>query len=100
MKDVSFTSNEDTLRELLSGEARRNRIRLFAGYSGWGPGQLEAEMQVGAWQLLPADAATVFDMDPAQLWPELSNRKPPLQTMRRAPRQPYRPAPDVLSTSR
>jgi putative transcriptional regulator len=42
--------------------------RLVAGYSGWGPGQLEHEMQEGAWLALPADEDLAFASVVAGLW--------------------------------
>ena len=43
-------------------------VRVYAGYSGWSPGQLEAELAEGSWWVLPADADTVFSLDPARVW--------------------------------
>jgi putative transcriptional regulator len=43
-------------------------VRVFAGYSGWGSGQLEAEMEVGAWISLDAAVGDVFIGTPEQLW--------------------------------
>lgn len=44
------------------------RGRLVFGYSGWGPGQLEREMQEGAWLALPADEDLAFAAHVADLW--------------------------------
>jgi putative transcriptional regulator len=41
------------------------------GYSGWGPGQLEAEMQTGSWITVPADPTIVFDKDPSRIWADV-----------------------------
>jgi putative transcriptional regulator len=51
-------------------EARQaiHRARVFAGYAGWGSGQLEAEMEQGSWILAPARVEDVFTTDPASLW--------------------------------
>ena len=49
-------------------------VRVFAGYSGWGPGQLEAELEQEAWITLPAVADDVFG-DPDGLWNRALARK-------------------------
>ncbi|HWH70990.1 MAG TPA: YqgE/AlgH family protein [Candidatus Sulfotelmatobacter sp.] len=51
------------------------KIRLFAGYSGWSPGQLEDEMKRKAWLTHPASLELVFDTDPDQLWQRILRRK-------------------------
>ncbi len=51
-------------------------IRVYAGYSGWSPGQLEAELEEGSWWLLPADAARVFAADTRDLWRTLVEAAP------------------------
>lgn len=43
-------------------------LRIFAGYAGWGPGQLQAETEAGYWYLARARYADVFDIDPPTLW--------------------------------
>ena len=50
------------------------RVRLFAGYAGWGPGQLERELEAGAWALMPADGKTLFGTAAKDLW---ANLRPP-----------------------
>jgi putative transcriptional regulator len=47
------------------------RVRVFSGYAGWGPQQLEGELAVGGWFVTPADAGTLFDSPPEQLWENL-----------------------------
>lgn len=42
--------------------------KFLLGYSGWGPGQLDAEIEEASWVVCPADAATVFDPRPETLW--------------------------------
>lgn len=59
------------LDRILTDKAAGEGFRAFAGYSGWGPGQLENEMKSGSWITLPADSATVFDREPATLWGEM-----------------------------
>ena len=59
------------LDQILTSESTTERFRAYAGYSGWGPGQLENEMQSGSWITLPADPALVFETDPAKVWAEI-----------------------------
>lgn len=51
-------------------------IRVFAGYSGWGPGQLESELAVDAWFVLEADPHDALMSDPAELWSMVLARQP------------------------
>ena len=43
------------------------RFRVFSGYSGWAPKQLEAELDAGGWMVIKAHADHVFSDDP-ELW--------------------------------
>lgn len=47
------------------------RVRLYAGFSGWAPRQLEAEMQSGGWYVLRASEELLFRKDTAGMWAEL-----------------------------
>ena len=49
-------------------------FRAFAGFSAWAPRQLEAEMLLGAWAILPPDSVVIFDKDPATLWHDCLSR--------------------------
>jgi len=51
------------------------RARVFAGYAGWGAGQLEAEVEAGGWIVEPALAEDVFANDPEGLWSAVLRRK-------------------------
>ncbi len=51
------------------------QLRLFAGYAGWGAGQLEAEIDAGAWWAVEALPDDALSPDPEGLWPEVLRRQ-------------------------
>ena len=52
------------------------RMRVFAGYSGWGSGQLESEIEEGSWYVVDSTAHDIFDADPTGLWSAVLRRQP------------------------
>ncbi len=66
-----------------------SRARVYAGYSGWGPGQLEAEIAEESWIIDPAREADIFDTDPESLWSRILRRKGP--EYRQVSRMPFDP---------
>ncbi len=54
-----------------------SEVRVFAGYAGWGAGQLEAEVEEGAWWVLDALPADAFSDDPDALWSTVLRRQGP-----------------------
>lgn len=50
-------------------------VRIFGGYAGWGPGQLEQEIADGAWIDVTADPSDIFTMAPDGLWRAALERK-------------------------
>ena len=51
------------------------QARVFAGHSGWGPGQLDGELERGDWILEPAQYGDAFTDDPGDLWSAVLSRK-------------------------
>ena len=71
LEDVLFTGS----REVLEGVLESNtEFRAYAGYAGWGAGQLDNEIDRGSWHVLPGDPELVFDPTPHELWRELLSR--------------------------
>jgi putative transcriptional regulator len=64
---LAVTSTPDVLRDMAHGHGPQKAIVAF-GYAGWGPGQLDHEMELRGWFTAPADPALVFDDDRAKLW--------------------------------
>lgn len=64
----------DTPSELVEGTV--HRLRIFAGYAGWGGGQLEAEIAEGSWYVVPGLVDDVFGDDARELWREVMRRQP------------------------
>jgi len=50
-------------------------VRMFAGYAGWSPDQLEDELAEGAWIVLEAAAADIFTTDAGRLWHDVLQRQ-------------------------
>jgi putative transcriptional regulator len=67
---VYVSTNRELLRKLLGRDKPTEGLRIFIGYSGWAPGQLEAEIARGDWTLAPADAASLFERKSERPWPE------------------------------
>jgi len=55
--------------------AEVEQVRLFAGYAGWAPGQLEQELWQGAWIAVDAEAGDVFTSTPGTLWGDVLARQ-------------------------
>jgi putative transcriptional regulator len=62
------------LERLMKSTAKDEKFRLFAGYAGWAPNQLDVERTRGDWHVVKADAEAVFAQNPSELWQELIRR--------------------------
>lgn len=64
----------DTPVELVTGSL--DGLRIFAGYAGWGAGQLQAEIDEGHWYVVPGQPEDVFRSDAGDLWRDVLRRQP------------------------
>ena len=62
------------LERIMTQAKPTETFRAFAGFSAWAPRQLEAEMLLGAWGVLPPDSIGIFEKDPAMLWSDCISR--------------------------
>jgi putative transcriptional regulator len=72
---LGVTSDSEILRAIAGGKGPRQKLFIF-GYAGWGPGQLEAEIDSGAWFVIPAEMSLIFNSEPEKTWERaLAKRK-------------------------
>ena len=69
LKDIYLTMHPDNIDPLLA--QRSGNYRLFVGFSGWAPGQLQSEMERDGWYVLPATADIAFRANTSGMWEEL-----------------------------
>ena len=67
---IYLSTDHTLLRNLLARDDPMDGLRVFVGYSGWSPGQLEAEIARGDWTLAPADADALFGNARERPWPD------------------------------
>jgi putative transcriptional regulator len=72
--DVYLISSKSQLAKTLAAKTESTVFHAFLGYAGWGPGQLEHEIELGGWHVMPAAAGEVFHSDPDSVWPRLIKR--------------------------
>ena len=71
--------DEEVLKRLGSADLPPARLRVYAGYAGWAPGQLENEIERGDWYTVPPDEESIFTSRPKETWQRLV---PPIPTER------------------
>ena len=59
-------------------QANIGKVRFIVGYAGWGPGQLESELQGGVWRACRGEVAEVFEI-PEQTWLRLLRKADPTE---------------------
>ncbi len=72
LEDIGFVALDEALEDR---PPALRRTRVFAGVAGWGPGQLDGELEREDWILEPARREDVFGDDPERLWSAVLSRK-------------------------
>lgn len=67
-----FIIEKVTVEEVMTGDL--SALRFYSGYAGWAPGQLEDEMEQGAWWILAMDEEVVHRADTSRLWSDMVKR--------------------------
>lgn len=70
--DVGFLSAQ---HDLTASRAATERLRVFAGHAGWGPGQLDDELEREDWIVEEPDPEDLFAREPEELWSSVLTRK-------------------------
>ena len=71
LDNVFLSADRKVLEQVLRHPKPFAGLRIFSGYAGWKPGQLEAEVKKGYWLLREADTEILFHTDPGRIWRKL-----------------------------
>lgn len=74
LPEVYNTADKDAIEKGIDSRAGPSAFRIYLGYAGWAPAQLEREISLGAWSVMDGNAALVFDAHPDSLWSRLNAR--------------------------
>ncbi len=77
--DVYVSTSKIALEQVIGMHKPEKELRLYAGYAGWFPGQLDSELLRGDWYIIDADVSSIFDKKPSELWRELYKRASAIQ---------------------
>ena len=72
--DIYFISTKVALEKALRRNSNPSRLRIYLGYCGWAPHQLEDEVIEGRWYIFDRSEAAPFDANPSTLWPRLVSK--------------------------
>ena len=75
MANLTIGHSLDALVELGESYSTSQQLRIFAGYAGWSPGQLDDEMKRDAWVTHACSIELVFNVEPRQLWRTILSQK-------------------------
>lgn len=74
LERIYLIPSQPALESALASGRNADDLRVYVGYCGWGPRQLDNEMRLGAWYILDASAGLVFDPNPDTMWSRLIAR--------------------------
>lgn len=75
LPNLNLGHSLDSLIELSDAFNPTEKVKVFAGYAGWGPGQLDDELKRDSWLIYPASLDIIFAKYPKQLWQRLLQEK-------------------------
>jgi len=75
LPNLNLGHSLDDLTEIGQSFSTTQQVRIFAGYAGWSPGQLDEEMKRDSWLAHPASVDLVFNAKPEELWQTILRQK-------------------------
>ena len=75
LPNLALGHSLDDLLEIGESFSAAKKVKMFAGYAGWSPGQLEIEMKRKSWLTFPASLELVFETPPDELWQKIIKSK-------------------------
>ncbi len=79
--NLYLLSSKQDIGEALSEGRKASELRIFIGYAGWGPAQLDREVRLNSWYIFKYDEGLVFDNHPETLWSRLIEKTELLKAM-------------------
>ena len=76
--DVYVSASRSVFEQLIKEPSGEVTFRVYAGYAGWGVGQLELEVLRGDWQIAGADAEAIFTKPSSEIWKYLNRENEPI----------------------
>ncbi|HEX9758016.1 MAG TPA: YqgE/AlgH family protein [Nitrospiria bacterium] len=74
MDDIYFSGEVDTLLKVITKADPEDTFRVYSGYSGWAPGQLDGELARGVWRVLQGVSGDIFNEEPESVWEKMIRR--------------------------
>ena len=75
-----FSGSKEAILSLLKNGDKKEKKRIYAGYAGWMPGQLEFEIRRGSWRIVESSEEMVFSDYPENIWPSIFKRPEEIMT--------------------
>lgn len=77
--NVYVSASRNALERAIGSGRTEKQMRVYAGYAGWTPRQLDYEIARGDWIIMSADARFIFEKKPSEVWLELQKRGAAIQ---------------------
>lgn len=82
--NVYVSASRDTLESMIGSRKTDKELRVFAGYAGWMPRQLDREIMRGDWIIMSADEGSIFEKKPSEIWRDLFRQGAAIQVWNRS----------------